>query len=138
MSFPEPVVGAFIMNRVGKVLLMRSPKWKGVYVPPGGHIEIGETMEEALKREGREEVGLEIKNIRFIAVYEAIFPIEFKYRKHFIYHHFLCDAASTKVNADPKEVVDFRWVEPHAALNLPLDKKSRKSLKLIIEIVSQQ
>ena len=59
-QFPEPTVGALIFNPEGKLLLMRSHKWRDKYVVPGGHIELGEHIEDALKREVKEETGLDV------------------------------------------------------------------------------
>lgn len=50
-KYPEPIVGALIFNNKDEIFLMKSHKWEGKYVIPGGHIELGETIEEALKRE---------------------------------------------------------------------------------------
>lgn len=55
MKYPEPTVGAVIFNPDNKILLCKSHKWDHKYVIPGGHIELGEKMEEALKREILEE-----------------------------------------------------------------------------------
>ena len=49
-QYPEPTVGALVFNAQGQLFLMRSHKWKGKYVIPGGHIELGETMVDALRR----------------------------------------------------------------------------------------
>lgn len=51
---------AFIVNQDSKVLLMKHSKL-GKWIQPGGHIEEGETPDEAAKRETREEVGLKIE-----------------------------------------------------------------------------
>jgi 8-oxo-dGTP pyrophosphatase MutT (NUDIX family) len=53
------VAGAFIVED-GKVLLLRHKKY-GVWLQPGGHIESGETPDEAAKRETVEETGLEVE-----------------------------------------------------------------------------
>lgn len=63
--FPEPTVGALIFNAEGKLFLMKSHKWHDEYVIPGGHIELGETAEEALRREIKEETALDIYDIEF-------------------------------------------------------------------------
>lgn len=52
--YPEPTVGALILNLQGQLFLMKSPKWRGKYVVPGGHVELGESLEEALRREIKE------------------------------------------------------------------------------------
>ena len=56
-QFPEPTVGALVFNPEGKILLIKSYKWTGKYVISGGHIELGESIEQALKREVKEETG---------------------------------------------------------------------------------
>jgi ADP-ribose pyrophosphatase YjhB (NUDIX family) len=71
--YPEPAVGALIMNSKGQVLLAKSDKWQNRFTLPGGHIELGETAEQALKREIKEEVGLEIEPIKFLQFQEAIY-----------------------------------------------------------------
>ena len=65
-QFPEPTVGAMIFNTEGKLFLMKTHKWGNKYAIPGGHIEMGETMTDALKREIKEETHLDIHNIQFL------------------------------------------------------------------------
>ena len=62
--FPEPTVGVFIFNQAGEILLLKSHKWPGKYVVPGGHVELGERLEEAAVREAKEETGLDIYDRR--------------------------------------------------------------------------
>jgi nucleoside triphosphatase len=71
-KYPEPTCGAIIFNRNNKIFLMRSHKWHGKYVIPGGHIELGEKMKDSLKREIKEETGLEIYGIKFVCFHEGI------------------------------------------------------------------
>jgi len=59
--FPEPTVGALIVDQQGKILLARSHKWFDKYTLPGGHIEVGESMADAVRREVKEEVGLDVE-----------------------------------------------------------------------------
>jgi 8-oxo-dGTP pyrophosphatase MutT (NUDIX family) len=52
-------VVAFYIVHGDKVLLVNHPKY-GMWLPPGGHIELDEDPEEALYREAKEETGLDI------------------------------------------------------------------------------
>ena len=109
------VVAPFIVNDKGEVLYFRSVKWKGL-VPPGGHVEYGETLVEALKRETKEETGLDIEPIKLINTGERIEPKEFYEPRHFIYIHYLCKIKSGKIKLDNRELVDYEWIDPKDGL----------------------
>lgn len=126
---PEPTVGAVILNERGEVLIVKSPKWV-TYTIPGGHIEVNETMEEALLREVKEEVGLDVEIIRRIGVFDAIKPPEFKHKKHFIFIDFLCRAKNTDVKIDGNEITHFMWIKPEDAIKM-VDSFTRRSLELV-------
>jgi nucleoside triphosphatase len=64
--FPEPTVGALIFNPEGKLLLVQTHKWKGKFTIPGGHVELGESLQTALEREIREETNLELIQAEFL------------------------------------------------------------------------
>lgn len=114
-KYPEPTVGAVIFNPDGKVLLCKSHKWNDQYVIPGGHIELGEKMEEALKREVLEETGLHIYNIKLISLKESIYSNTFYEKKHFIFIDYQCktDSSNVQLNdeADAYEWVDLEEIE---------------------------
>ena len=59
-------VAALVTNEEGRILLVNSP-WRG-WEYPGGLIEPGETFEEALHREVREEAGVEIEITGFVGI----------------------------------------------------------------------
>ncbi len=62
-----------ILIRDGKILLQRPPGDPG-YAFPGGHVIFGETGEEALIREYKEELSADITPIRLLWVAENFFP----------------------------------------------------------------
>ena len=65
-QYPKVTVGCFILNDQKEILLVKSYKWPGHWVVMGGHIELGETIVDTVVREAKEEVGLDIKNIRYL------------------------------------------------------------------------
>ncbi|MEW6407827.1 MAG: NUDIX domain-containing protein [Patescibacteria group bacterium] len=127
-KYPEVTVGALIKNKKGEILLIRSPKWGNRFTLCGGHIEMGETAERALKREIREEVGLEIKNPRLLKVYDAIYPKEFWKKKHFIFLDYLCEAKTGKPKLDGREATKFIWADPLKALKLFIDQYTQQAI----------
>ncbi len=64
---PKVGIGTMIFKE-GRVLLGKrgSSHGSGEYALPGGHLEYMESFEECVKREVREEAGIEIENIRFL------------------------------------------------------------------------
>jgi nucleoside triphosphatase len=89
MKYPEAVVGAVILNAKNKVLIVRSTKWNSKYIIPGGHIELGEKMKDALIREVKEETGLKIYDIELLSLKESIYSKSFGEQKHFIFIDYL-------------------------------------------------
>ena len=131
--YPEPTVGALIVNKEGKILLAKSHKWFDKYTLPGGHIEVGETTIEAVKREVKEEVGLNIEVGNMLLMQEAIFAPEFYKKRHFIFTDFACRSTDGQVKLDRDELQDFTWVYPGAAYNLKLDSFTKKTIDKFME-----
>ena len=127
--YPEPAAGALILNKKGEIFLMKSPKWFGKLIIPGGHIELGETWEKALKREVREETDLNISNIKMINVQEAIYPKWFWKKKHFIFLEFSCKTKNTKVKLDGREGTAYIWVKPRKALKMNVSPFVKKIIR---------
>ncbi len=68
-NYPKVGVGVMILKD-GKVLMhkRKSAHGGGEYAWPGGHLEHMESFEECVRREVREEAGIEIKNIKFLRI----------------------------------------------------------------------
>lgn len=130
--YPEPTVGALILNQAGKALLVQADKWRGKYVVPGGHIELGERMEAALKREIEEETGLDVHDVEFVLFQEFIFDQSFHEKRHFIFFDFVC-----RTDADEDEVTlnfeaqAYTWVSLEEALKMPIDAYTRRLIEAV-------
>ena len=130
---PEPTVGAFIFNPQGEILLVQSHKWLGKWVVPGGHVELGETLEGALRREPREETGLEVYDLEFINFQQFIYDPAFWKHRHFIFFDFACKSDSSEVVLN-EEAQAYMWVSPEKALKMDIDGYTEISIRAILAI----
>ncbi len=131
-QFPEPTVGALIFNQEDKLFLMRSHKWKGKYTIPGGHVELGETLEDALRREVKEETNLDIHDAEFVCFQEFIYDSQFWEPRHFIFFDYACKTESTDVRLND-EAEDYLWVRAEEAMDLPTDSYAQNTIRVYLE-----
>ena len=104
ISFPR-LSPAVIMSvtREDHILLARSPRFPpGMYSTLAGFVEPGETLEEAVRREVREEVNVRIGNITYVASQPWPFP-------HSIMIGFSADYVRGDIKIDDDEIEDARW-----------------------------
>lgn len=126
--YPEVVCGALIVSSEGKVLLMKSHKWKDMYVVPGGHIEAGEKIEDAIKREVKEETNLDVFDIEFIIHQEYVFGETYHKKKHFIFLNYACKTENTDIKLN-NEAQEFVWVTPNEALIMNVEPYSKNLIQ---------
>jgi nucleoside triphosphatase len=126
--YPTPTVGTLVFNPKGEVLLVKSHKWRDKYVIPGGHIELGENMEEALKREIKEETGLDIYDIEFICFFEFIYGDGFYKKRHFIFFDFAAKTDSMDVKLN-EEHQDYIWITLNKISDYPVEKYTLKAIE---------
>lgn len=138
--YPEPIVGALIMDREEKILLSRGKKWGGKYTIFGGHVELGEDLRSAAKREVKEEAGLDVEVVAELRFGESVFDRSFHKKKHFIYLDFLCrydgDGDAVKTNGEYED--GFRWFSIEEALKLDLGGGSRDIIEAYLRYKEQQ
>jgi 8-oxo-dGTP diphosphatase len=105
-------MGILVM-RQGRVLLgrRRGSHGAGYFAAPGGHIEFGESFEEAAQREVREETGLEITNLRLLSVGNYIFK-RADGSRHYIDVDFICAAPEGEpVLREPEKCAGWDWYD---------------------------
>lgn len=92
-----------LVERDGEMLLGRSPGFPpGVYSTLAGFVEPGESLEEAVHREIREEVGVEVTDLRYFGSQPWPFP-------HSLMIGFTARWASGEVRVDGEEIEDAAW-----------------------------
>ena len=127
---PILAVSAAII-RDGKVLIVRRarPPAAGLYTLPGGGVEVGETLMEAVVREVREETALAIEPVALAGYREAIVKDDGgRIRRHFVILSF----AARWIAGEPvlnEELTEARWLYPAAVTGL----KTTDGLAEIIE-----
>jgi nucleoside triphosphatase len=135
----EIVASALIVRKDGKILLIKSHKWNNLWLLPGGHVEPGETILEAAKREGEEETGLKLKPLYCVNFGELINDPDFNRKAHLIYFHCVCESLTEDVVSDQKELKEFAWFEPDQALHRGAKKTIENYMKGIkIDIPSNR
>lgn len=130
---PVVTVGGLIFNDAGRVLLVRTHKWSNLWGIPGGKTRRGETSEAALRRELREETGLEISRIEFVLVQDCIDSPEFYRPAHFILLNYTCLATGTQNVVLNDEAREHRWLKFDEAAQLELNTPTRVLLDAVRE-----
>ena len=121
-----------------RVLLIRrgQPPLLGEWSLPGGVLECGETLREAVAREAHEETGLVVETGEMLGVYERVIRDDVKrVRYHYVLIDFLCRAIGGDLKAG-SDAADVRWFtrDEIPALNLAYDANDvvRKGLAACI------
>jgi phosphoglycolate phosphatase-like HAD superfamily hydrolase/ADP-ribose pyrophosphatase YjhB (NUDIX family) len=130
---PLATVGALIFNGAGEVMMIRTNKWSNLWGIPGGKIKWGEPSETALRREIKEETGLNVTDIQFVLVQDCIHSREFYRDAHFVLLNYTCHCAGkprVKLNHEARE---SRWVTPAVAAKMPLNTPTRILLDAVLD-----
>jgi 8-oxo-dGTP diphosphatase len=122
-SAPLLGVGAVIVN-CGRVLLVRrgTEPLLGHWSLPGGMLELGESLNEGVIREVREETGLEVEPVELIELLDRIHREDDRIRYHYVIADYLCRVTGGELLAG-SDADAARWVEraewnSHSALKL--------------------
>ena len=113
MSAKFVVAVAYVIEKDGSVLMLRRSPLKdhapGEWETGSGRVEAGEAPEEAVHREVREEVGLEVTDLRYFGSQSWPFP-------HSLMIAFTAEYAGGDITLNDQEIDEARWFGPGDAL----------------------
>jgi NAD+ diphosphatase len=113
-----------LVRRGTELLLIRNAVWSpGRFSLIAGFLDFGESLEECVRREVREEAGIEIRNIRYVGSQCWPFPSQ-------VMVGFVAEYDSGEVQPDGVEVVEAGWFSDE---NPPLSPSKRSIARWIIE-----
>jgi len=124
--------GAIIINNRNEVLLLKrssiSRTEPSTWSRPGGQVEYGENAEEAVKREIKEELGIDIEVVRFLEMTQTI-----EDGKHWIALGFLARHVSgTPRNVEPDKHDEVKWF-PLSMLPENLNSYTRNAINVYLK-----
>lgn len=134
---PVVTVGALIFNDAGHLLLVRTHKWSNLWGIPGGKIKRGETCEDALRREIKEETNLDIDRIKLVMVQDCIHSREFYRDAHFVLLNYTCVASGRQAVALNEEAREFRWLAPDEMAGISINEPTKKLLSAVLPTCGQ-
>jgi NAD+ diphosphatase len=102
-----------LVRRERSILLARSPRFpQSTFSALAGFVEPGETLEQCVAREVKEEVAISVKNLRYFASQPWPFP-------HSMMIAFHAEYAAGEIRVDGVEIAEARWFSVDELPNLP-------------------
>lgn len=133
-NMPMVGVGAIIVEE-GRVVLVKRAHLPllGEWSIPGGAVELGETVREAVIREAREETGLDVEPVALVGVFDRVIRDE---SQSVLYHYVLVDYYCRRVSGElcaGSDCDGARWFSPGEVAEVPLPKDSAEVVRLGFE-----
>jgi len=134
-----PLIGvAGVVIHRGRVLLIKRDRQplKGEWSIPGGLVELGEELGQAVRRELKEETGLEVEPVEVLAVIDRIMRAnraKARVRYHYVIIDYLCRLLGGRLTAK-SDVIDARWVRPK---DLPKYHLAAKAVEIVHQALAR-
>jgi len=118
-------VVAVIVDDAERVVLTRRavPPFEGLWVMPGGKIDLGEPILSAVHREVREEIGIDVVVGGLVDVFEHLTPGPGN--DHFVILYYRCRPSRHDLVPNPAEVAEARWVPRQDLARYPVPEGTR-------------
>jgi len=132
-EYPEhPIVGVggVVVHRHRALLIRRgSEPLKGEWSIPGGMLELGEELAEGVRRELKEETGLDVEPLEIVAAFDRITREGKRVKYHYVIVDYVCRLKRGRLKP-ASDVVDARWVR---RADLPTYNLTEMAAKVILE-----
>jgi ADP-ribose pyrophosphatase YjhB (NUDIX family) len=103
-------VGGVVIDRDRALLIRRGKEpLKGEWSIPGGMLELGEELAAGVRRELKEETGLDVEPLECILVFDRIMRKGERVKYHYVIVDYLCRKKRGRLRPD-SDVIDARWV----------------------------
>lgn len=128
----QPIVGvAAVVLRGAEVLLVRRGREpaKGTWGLPGGVVELGETLVQAVRREVQEECAVEIEVGPVVGVFE---PMQRDSAGRLQYHYVVIDLLARHLTGEPRaddDAEEARWIALDQLDKLPMQQETREIIR---------
>jgi 8-oxo-dGTP diphosphatase len=109
----HPILGVGgVVIHGNRVLLIRRGRepLKGEWSIPGGMLELGESLEDGVKREVLEETGLKVRPLKVLTVFDRIQKNGERVQYHYVIVDYVCRPTGGRLKSG-SDVLDARWVE---------------------------
>jgi mutator protein MutT len=132
-SYPaRPLVGVGAVIRKGRrvvVVRRKAPPFEGQWSIPGGLVEVGESLREAVAREAREETGLTVEVGELLEVFERILPdARGRTKYHFVLLDYLCRPVGGRLRAG-SDAAEAQWAASRQLDRLAIADSAKRVIR---------
>ena len=141
-EYPErPLVGVggVVIDGERALLIRRgSAPLEGRWSIPGGMLELGESIEEGVRRELAEETGIGVRVLELIEVFDRVIPGEAgRTRYHFVILDYLCEMVSGEARA-ASDALDVAWATEEELEKFELTAIATRVIRRAFQLASRR
>ncbi|HYA62313.1 MAG TPA: NUDIX hydrolase [Candidatus Sulfotelmatobacter sp.] len=131
-------VGGVVVHRQRALLIRRGCEpLKGAWSIPGGMLELGEELAEGVRRELKEETGLDVEPLEIVAAFDRITREGKRIKYHYVIVDYVCRLRGGKLKPS-SDVTDARWVRREEMPQYHLSEMATKVILKSFEFFERQ